>query len=118
MPWRVLAVPLGHSGKLLPTSEGHRDGIGEMIRDNILDLENQVHSSPGAPFTDSTAPALQEPWGEQDSFSISLRDLNPACDPDRRGGLKKSLRKSSENEIIVVKSYLHSHIQCSIIHYS
>lgn len=53
--------PSGHLGKLLPTSEGHGDGTGETIRNNVLNLEDNIHNTPGASLMDSSAPGLKEP---------------------------------------------------------
>ena len=42
-----LAVPSDHVGKLLPTPQGHRDGPGEMLSNNVLNSEDKIHYNSG-----------------------------------------------------------------------
>ena len=40
-------MPSDHVGKLLPAPQGHRDGPGEMISNNVLNSEDKTHSNSG-----------------------------------------------------------------------
>lgn len=59
-PLQVLAGPSDIVGKLLPPPEGHRDGPGETINNNVLNSEDKLHSNSGASFVDSVPSALRE----------------------------------------------------------
>lgn len=51
---------LRYCRQALPPPEGHRDGPGETISDNVLNSEDKLHSNSGASFVDSVPSALRE----------------------------------------------------------
>ena len=40
-------MPSDHVGKLLPAPQGHRDGPGETISNNVLNSEDKIRSNSG-----------------------------------------------------------------------